>query len=695
MLKNILQYASLSILFLLILASPKIGLAKYNLTILHTNDLHSHLNKFPRLVTAIEKIKKVKAEKGDPVLLLDSGDFMIGTLYHLLTTTYSPELTLMHTLGYDAVTLGNHEFDWGPEVLAKTINVARENGEGRTVPIIASNVQFNLFDTRDDALKKLYERDIIRPYLVKTLPNGLKVGIIGILGKKAREEAPGVPPVGFIHNIEFIQRRVSAVRRKGVDLLICLSHSGIEEDKKLARLIKGIDIIIAGHCHTALFEPIYIDNTLIVEAGSYANYLGKLEVFIEKGKVNVRGYKLIPIDDSILEDPALKRIITDYKDIIDREILSPIGLESSKTLAEVDFNLIAEGKKMLESNLGDLAADAMRFAIDSVEQEDPVDFAFQPTGFLRGNIYKGEIRVSDVFRVSPLGTGPKKIGGWPLVSFYLNAKEIKRILEISIFLTLTRRKDYFLQISGLRFSYNPLRPNFKKVTRIERWDSDLEEYILLDTSDTETLYKVGTNLFLLNLSFITRYIPGLAITPKDRDGSPIFSHISKGKVKTIVDRKLAGSLSQEIREWQAFMSYISHFPDLDGDLIPDVPSRYAKPQDRVNLDYEEILNYYSSKKDPLIGVGAALLFPSLGHAYANNWYPKGFMFILAELASVLIASQESTKIPGLFLLASFKILECKDAYNSVIDYNKRLEETLRISLLADQNKIGFTLMCKF
>jgi len=76
MLKNILQYASLSILFLLILASPKIGLAKYNLTILHTNDLHSHLNKFPRLVTAIEKIKKVKAEKGDPVLLLDSGDFM-------------------------------------------------------------------------------------------------------------------------------------------------------------------------------------------------------------------------------------------------------------------------------------------------------------------------------------------------------------------------------------------------------------------------------------------------------------------------------------------------------------------------------------------------------------------------------------------------------------------------------------------
>ncbi|MBC7189155.1 metallophosphatase, partial [Candidatus Aerophobetes bacterium] len=382
MLKNIAKYKRYAFLFILFLISilyfPQSASAGYTLTILHTNDLHSHLDKFPRLFSVIEKIKKEK--KGEDILLLDSGDFMIGTLYHLLTKTSSPELTLMHTLGYDATCLGNHEFDWGCETLAKIITTAEKNKEGKTVPIVASNICFNLFDDRDDALEKLYKKGIIKPYLIKTLSNGQKVGIIGILGKEAEEEAPGVPPAGFIHSVEFIRQKVNALREKDVDILICLSHSGIKEDKKLAKSVKGIDIIIAGHCHTALFKPVHAGNTLILEAGSYADYLGKLEVFVENGKVEVRDYRLIPIDENIPEDPSLQKTVAEYRDIIDKKILSPFSLEVEydKIMAEVDFNLTLEGETTPESNLGYLVADAILFVATPAKQKDPVDFAFQP-----------------------------------------------------------------------------------------------------------------------------------------------------------------------------------------------------------------------------------------------------------------------------------------------------------------------------
>ena len=173
----------------LVLLSAFTGVAlgqKSNLlTILHTNDIHSHLGRLSHLTTKIKEIRKAKALEEEPVLLLDSGDFLVGTLYNFLTTTLSPELTLMNTLGYDATTLGNHEFDGSPQGLAEAINIAMINGGGSTVPIVASNIQFNPFDSRDNELKELYDIGAIQNYLIKVMSNGIKVGIIGLLGKTA------------------------------------------------------------------------------------------------------------------------------------------------------------------------------------------------------------------------------------------------------------------------------------------------------------------------------------------------------------------------------------------------------------------------------------------------------------------------------------------------------------------------------
>ena len=232
----------------LLLAQAAVALAQEgNLTILHTNDIQSHLGRFPRLSTKIKEIREAKALEDEPVLLLDSGDFLVGTLYNFLTTSLSPELTLMNTLGYDAITLGNHDFDGSPQGLAKAINIARINGDGSTVPIVASNISFNSFDSRDNELKELYDIGAIQNYLIKVMSNDIKVGIIGLLGKVAEQLSPYRAPLRFKHTTEFIQNMVNGLRAKGVDLVICLSHSGLDEDKELARMTEGIDVIIAGH----------------------------------------------------------------------------------------------------------------------------------------------------------------------------------------------------------------------------------------------------------------------------------------------------------------------------------------------------------------------------------------------------------------------------------------------------------------
>ena len=680
-----------------ILLVPQIGLAgRGNLTILHTNDLHSHLSEFARLASMVKEIREEKAKENGPVLLLDSGDFTVGTLYHLLTPTLSPELTLMSSLGYDATTLGNHEFDWGPQALVKLIDIARTNRAASTVPIIASNIRFNLFDCRDNDLKKLSDAGVIRPYLIKTLSNGLKVGIIGLLGKEAEQESPQAAPVGFSHTRDFIQHIVDLVRSKGVDLVILLSHSGLKEDKKLAKLIEGIDIIVAAHCHTPLFQPIHIGNTLIVEAGSYAQYLGKLEVLVDEGKVSLRSYQLIPIDDTIPQDEAIQRIINEYQRVIDRTLSNPIGLAFSSPLAQTSFDLRGETGAASESNLGDLITDGMRFSIDRYQPEDSVDFTFQPTGFIRGSIDTGTIRFSHAFSVVSLGTSADKLGGYSLVSFYLNAQEIKRTLEISIYLSLTRGRRYLLQVSGLRFWYNPLRPIFRKVTRIEQWDPTSSQYIPLATSDRRTLYKVGTNLLLVDLlTRIRPYLPWLTIVPKDRYGKPIPLSTSRGRTQILVDREPINRGVQELKEWQALTEYFSHLPDLDGDLTPDIPARYAQPQKRINKPSEEVLSYWAQRKSPLVGVGAALVFPSLGHLYARDWYPRGLKFLLMELGSLFLASQKSMRTPGLLALAAVKLWECGDAHEAVINFNKKLAEKYRITFSLDQNKVSVGLSYRF
>ncbi len=676
------KYRVLFLITIFLFLSCQLSFAKSgNLTILHTNDIHSHLSQFPLLSTEVKEIREEKKADSEPVLFLDSGDFMMGTLYSCLITRVSGELSLMKILNYDATVLGNHEFDFSPSFLAKAILIAKNKGNGLITPIISSNIQFNPLISSDDKLKKLYHNKAIKPYLIKVLSNGLKVGIIGLLGKDADMNAINKFPVRFNHNENFIQELVDEVRSKNVDLLICLSHSGVDEDKEMAKKIKGIDIIIAGHDHRSLFSPVRVGNTLIVEAGCYLKYLGKLEISINKGKVLVRDYKLIPLNENIQRDGGVQKIVDEYTEIINKDILKPMGLSFSSTIAETNFNLTKRGF-LTDTNLGNLTADAVREIVSFYEPKRPVDFAFLPNALIREEIIKGKITPSDTFQVLPLGLGLDGECGYPLVSFYLNARQIKQILEISIFLSRILGNKVSFQISGLRFKYNIFRPLFNKVVKMEKWSPRDKEYIPLSLNEI-SLYKVATD-------FLTMSLLSLFVTPRDFKGSPLNIFTKKGREKTLVDINPFLKGIQELKGWEALVDYIQHLPDLDGDSLSDIPLKYAVFKRRIEAPPENILRYWMKMKNPWIAVGTALIFPSLGHIYCEE-KERGVKFVFLELGSLFLIEKKSTRNLGILSFALFKIWECVDAYYTAENYNRKLARKFRVEF----SKSNFTLQLSY
>lgn len=342
--------------------------ATRKLVILHTNDEHSHLlgdapnSEYPFLpkndgsidvvaiATRIGKdgltkggivrrqflINKLRSELKDPVLLLSGGDNTMGTIFHVAGALAAPDYVAMSVLGYDFLTLGNHEFDFGPDFLAQTLHTANRTTFGAAVPVIATNIHFE--DVPKDATGKdipgapgaalhaLYGEGNsgaqIMPWATKTMANGLKVGFIGMLGYDAALVAPGKPPISFSvpssgavcnattacaagtgscvrgHCVDpldalgavqalaaEVQPTIDALRNdQKVDLVVAMTHLGMTEDVALAEMTTGIDVIIGGHSHSEV-SPTVIKSaktgqSIIVQAGFYGRKLGQLTLTI-------------------------------------------------------------------------------------------------------------------------------------------------------------------------------------------------------------------------------------------------------------------------------------------------------------------------------------------------------------------------------------------------------------------------------
>ena len=581
-----------SILLLFILLS--INVLAQDIVIIHTNDMHSKINGyspeleyspletnndmtiggFSRIAGIIEKVKS--EHPNDIVLTVDAGDFLMGSLFHPLERNTGFQLRLMKKMGYDYLTLGNHEFDFGPEGIAEIIN----NSLQEEIPnIILSNIEFDPTDNRDNELEKLFKKETIKPYAIFE-NNGIKIAFIGLIGYDAADVQPFIEPAKFADPLKTCNKLTrDLITGKKVDLLIALSHSGVEyknnkwqgEDVKLAKKnSKYLDAIISGHTHTTLQEPIFVKNTPIVQTGSGGQNVGVLTFTKENNKYIYKSHELIKVDDKIEGVEKIQKLIEQQKQEIQSSLLNSLGLNYDKPILETDFTLECQEEGDLnKSTLGPLIADAVYNYVESTGTN--TDISIVAAGVIRDQLRKGKYglqNISDIFRISSLGQGYNNTPGYPLAQAYLTAKELKGVFEI---LTIAKEDSpaAFCFVSGAKIKIDMAARFLNKVKKIEikKTNNKWEEIDL--SKKNKTLYAVSANSYMLELiDLIRQKSHGLVkVIPKDINGNK-FESIKE----QLIDFNPNKEGLQEGKEWMALYYYSQSFIDTNKNGIPNIPT---------------------------------------------------------------------------------------------------------------------------
>ena len=564
--------------------------------VLFTHDTHSHLDSFSTIVNGEQKevggFAKIKTlinekKKEDPdTLILDGGDFSMGTLIQTVYDTEAAELRMLGYLGYDVTTFGNHEFDYRSQGLANMLRAAKSSGE--TLPeIVVCNVDWDSMEKAglNDGQKQIqsvFETYGVKDY-VMVQKGDVKIAVVGVFGKDALECAPTCE-LSFKDPVEAVKETVEEIKKnEEADMIACVSHGGTwedeskSEDELLAKAVPDLDLIISGHTHSELQEAIQHGNTYIVSCGEYGRNLGSLSMTQNSdGRWDLSSYELIPVSEDVKADKATQERIDALMDTVDTNYLADFGYTRKEVLAQndVEFNSLEEmGTEHKELNLGDIMADAYVYAVENSEyyDGDPVDVAVVPSGTVRDTYTKGDITVEDVYNSFSLGIGKDGVAGYPLINAYLTGKELKLVAEvdasISDFMTTAR-----LYCSGLNFTYNPHRMILNKVTDCYLTRADGERTEIED----DKLYHVVTDLYTGQmLGSVMKMSYGLlSLEPKDKDGNPI---------ENLEDHAVMEG-DKELKAWDAIARYMQSFDDADGDGIANVSEYYATTHDRKVVD---------------------------------------------------------------------------------------------------------------
>ena len=563
--------------------------------IVFTHDTHSHLNTFTTVVDGLETelggfarmntlIEAQRAQNPD-TLVIDGGDFSMGTLIQTVFETQAAELRMLGYLGCDVTTLGNHEFDYRSKGLANMLTSAQASGDA--VPaMVVCNVDWDTMEAEgltegQQRLKDAFAAYGVSDYTV--LEKGdVDIAVVGVFGKDALACAPTCE-LKFEDPIEAVKQTVADIKaNEDVDMIVCVSHSGTwedeskSEDELLAKAVPDLDLILSGHTHTEIEEPIQHGSTYVVSCGEYGKNLGELTLTQQAdGRWAMSAYELIPITSDIAVHAATQQTIDSFMDTVDTDYLARFGYTKDQVLAEND--IVFSTQKDLENiheehNLGDIIADAYVYAVENAADYDgvPVDLAVVPSGTVRDTYARGDITVEQVFNSFSLGIGADGVPGYPLISVYLTGREIRTAAEIdasvSDFMTTAR-----LYCSGLNFTYNPHRLLLNKVT-----DVCLEDDGQRVALEDDKLYRIVADLYSGQmLSAVTDMSYGiLAIVPKYADGTPI----------TDFEDVIITENGRELKAWDSIARYMASFADTDGDGIANVPAYYSTTHGRKLVD---------------------------------------------------------------------------------------------------------------
>jgi 5'-nucleotidase/UDP-sugar diphosphatase len=471
--------------------STAASFADYTLNILHINDLHSRIeaiNRFDstcsaedategkcfggvaRVKTKIdERRDALKAENGN-VIVLDAGDQFQGSLFY---TTYKGKDTVefMNAIGFDAMAVGNHEFDDGPALLAEFIDAAQ-------FPVVSGNTR--VADAETALAGKIRESVVLDV-------GGEKIGILSVLATDTDVTSSPGPNVTFENEIEYLKGAVSRMEADGVNKIVLVSHVGFPRDQQIAAAVDGIDVIVGGHSHTLLSNtvegapkyPTMVKNpggqdVPIVQAYAYSKYVGELKVvFDDAGVVTSATGDTILLDNSVIPDPAIEARVKELAAPIEEIKKQPVGMSTG----EIDGN--RDVCRSRECSMGNLVADAM---LDRTRNQG-VTIAIQNGGGLRASIDTGEITMGEVLTVLPFQNS--------IATFQLTGKDIKASIEQGLS-EIEELKGKFPQVAGLKYAFDrSVAPNEGRLKSIETMENGA--WVPLED---DKLYTLVTNNFM-------------------------------------------------------------------------------------------------------------------------------------------------------------------------------------------------------
>ena len=577
-------------------------------TILFTHDLHSHFLPQPtaeggesggyaRLKTVIDGERAMNPD----ALLVDGGDFSIGSLIQTLYTTQAAELRTMGAMGYDAVTIGNHEFDHKGVGFAEMLNSAKaaqtaamglltdsqypprnlEAYQAQYGPLtlaLPALLEAN-YAPADDNPDRAFIRSAMENYGVTdcmTLERGgVTYGLFGLMGVDSDECAP---TSGFTRTdaAKAAKRCVETLKGEGAEIIVCLSHSGTgdslasSEDEELAKAVDGIDVIVSGHTHSTLAEPLVVNDTYIVSSGPYCQNLGSLTFsWDDGGEKRLLDYRLIPIDETVAEDPEIAGLVERWKDMVGETYLARYGLTYDEVLTHTDYDLTTPASAVQENNgLGTLVSDAFLWAdrtLNAAYADSPHTVSVTADGVLRANLPAGDLTAAMAFDVLSMGVGEDGTSGFPLVAVYLTGKELKAAMEVDASVTPIMPAAQ-LYMSGAKYAFNTKRMFFNRI-----YDAALTD-VTFDESgtgnayeiDDSALYRVVTGMYSAQMlgTVKSKSMGLLSLEPKQANGTP---------VTDFADCILYDANGNELKEWYALAAYLEQFGE-DG-----LPDRYADP----------------------------------------------------------------------------------------------------------------------
>ena len=567
------------VLTLLMIAStcPFSMAAEETVTVLFTHDLHSHFlpsneddggqfGGYARLMTAINEQKA----KYPDAILVDGGDFSMGSLFQTAYATSALELRIMGAMGYDATTFGNHEYDYLPKGLKSMLNVAADCGE--KVPAI---VEANYYppekgkDGYDAEMWEAFDNYGVKDYIIIER-GGVYFVLFGIFGIDSNDCAPNSGMI-LEDPISTAQATVDVAVKECKDeygaepVVVCLSHSGTEngegEDYELAKSVNGIDLIISGHTHTTLSEPININGTDIVSVGEYGKNLGVVQLSVKGDSADISSYELIPIDENVEDEPQIAAMVESFKANVENDYLSKYGMAFDEVLVnnKYKFDTVKEVyATQHESTLCNIFSEAYKAAVEKATGEK-VDVALTAAGVIRESLPMGDVTVSDVFNAASLGVGTEG----ELIAIYVTGADLKNALEVdaSVQPLMSSAQLFF---SGIEYSFNTNRMIFNKVdyAMLRNNDGTLSEI------EDEKLYRVVAGMYAGQmLGSVEKTSMGLsAITHRDAEGTPLTA-------EDLVDYVVHDKNGMPVKEWNAIATYLQ---GMGGEIDP----KYAETDGR-------------------------------------------------------------------------------------------------------------------